>query len=91
MRFRKYKGIRLSYEKQGLIYFTCRTYREQPAKVQEKILTLCEKASRENPYALFVLLTTDQSTTAIAMKFNISSENTLYAARRRFYEMWGRL
>lgn len=90
MRFRKYKGIRLSYEKQGLIYFTCRTYYSQPPAVQEKILRLCTKASRENPYALFVLLTTGKNTTAVALQFNIASENTLYNARRRFYEQWDR-
>ena len=90
MNFRKYRGIRLSYEKQGLIYFTCRTYRFQPPEVQKKILRLCEKASRENPYALFCLLTSGKSTTNIALRFQIASENTLYNARRRFYEGWYR-
>ena len=90
MRFRKYKGIHLSYEKQGFIYFTCRTYNLQPPRVQEKILRLCVRSSRENPYALFVLLTTGKNTVEVAMKFNIASENTLYNARRRFYELWDR-
>lgn len=89
MNFRKYKGIRLSYEEQGLIHFICRNYRKMPAEIQLKILDLCELSSRENPYALFCLLTEGKSTTSVAQRFCIASESTLYEARKRFYDGWG--
>ena len=88
MKFKKCRSIRLSYERQGLIFFTCRTYRDQPPAVQRKILRLCQQASRENPYALYLMLVTGQSPCRLAQDFHLA-ENTLYQARKRFYESWG--
>ena len=38
---RKMRGIQLSYEQQGLVYFICRTFPLQPHQTQDKILRLC--------------------------------------------------
>lgn len=88
MRFRKYRGMSLTYEQQGLVFFICRNYEEQPKKIQEKILRLCQSEGGSNPYALFLLLTTGQSVQSIMEQFKIASETTMYDARNRFYRAW---
>ena len=36
--FKKRRGIRIPYEKQGLIYFNCVNYKDMPEDIQNKIL-----------------------------------------------------
>ena len=88
MRFRKYRGMRLTYEQQGLVYFTCRNYRNMPQQTQKKVLRLCQSEGGNNPYALFLLLTTGRSVQSLMGQFKIASESTLYEARNRFYRAW---
>ena len=88
MGFKKRRGVRRPYDEQGLIYFTCKTYRLQPAEIQEKIRVLCERAGGENAEALFVFLTTHMSWQRILEEYHIGSETTLYRAAKRFYEGW---
>ena len=88
MGFKKRRGVRRSYDEQGLIYFTCKCYRLQPECVQKKILALCERAGGENAEALFVFLTTHVSRERILEEYHIGSETTLYRAVKRFFEGW---
>lgn len=88
MRFRKYRGMRLTYEQQGLVFFTCRNYPRLPQEQQKKILRLCQRVGRNNPYALFLLLTTDRSVQSLMAQFKLGSESTLYEARNSFYRLW---
>ena len=87
--FKKRRGVRLPYDMQGLIYFTCKTYRSQPQEVQEKILRLCQRAGGQNAEALFVFLTTHTPMQEILDRYHIGCHKTVYLASRRFFEMWG--
>lgn len=87
MSFRKMKGVKVPYNRQGLIYFTCRDYKRQPGWMQEKIQRLCESAGGEYAPALFELVTRDASVTKIALKYHCD-ESAIYRVRRKFYESW---
>ena len=39
--FRKLRGVKLPYNTQGYIYFTCVTFSQQPPEIQNKIEQLC--------------------------------------------------
>ena len=85
--FRKLKGVKLSYERQGFVRFTCLTYHEQPTKVQNKILNLCIQSAEEKYQALFELMTTRNTVVSVSLKHCIS-ETTLYNVRQKFYHSW---
>ena len=87
MRFKKLRGIDLPEEQQGLIRYTCLNWRTQPVWVQEKIRYICEQCAGAYQHALFEVMTTNRSITAIAMEHALS-ESLLYAMRKRFYESW---
>ena len=86
--FKKRRGIKLSYNKQGLIYFACMNYDDMPEHIQQKILNLCKDVGREYAEVLFQVVTNSNETIrSLALKYNIS-ETQLYYYRRRFYEEW---
>lgn len=86
--FKKMRGIKLTYDEQGLIYFICRNIRKQPQRVQDKILSLCvDVAGAEYYQALYAVLTTEDSIRSIAISFCVS-ESQLYRLRKMFYEKW---
>ena len=87
MGFKKMRGIDLPEEQQGLIRYTCLNWRTQPVWVQEKIRYICEQCAGAYQHALFEVMTTNRSITAIAMEHALS-ESLLYAMRKRFYESW---
>lgn len=87
MGFKKLRGIDLPEEQQGLIRYTCLNWRTQPVWVQEKIRYICEQCAGAYQHALFEVMTTNRSITAIAMEHALS-ESLLYAMRKRFYESW---
>lgn len=85
--FRKLRGVKLPYIRQGLIRFTCLNYAEQAPDVREKIDRLCAAAGGDYASALFDVMCTGSSIVAISMRHHVS-ESTLYRARVRFYAMW---
>lgn len=86
--FKKKRGIKIPYNKQGLIYFTCMNIRSQPAETQEKIKRLCREVAGDYYDALFAMLTDDtKNVNAVSMKYYIS-ESQLYLYRKKFYEAW---
>ncbi len=85
--FKKRRGIKLPYKKQGLIYFTCLDIRNQPQTTQEKIESLCEDIGGEYKDALYEVMTSERSVRSIALDRYVS-ESTLYALRKKFYEAW---
>lgn len=87
MGFKKLRSIDLPEEQQGLIRYTCLNWRTQPVWVQEKIRYICEQCAGAYQHALFEVMTTNRSITAIAMEHALS-ESMLYAMRKRFYESW---
>ncbi len=79
--------MKVPYQQQGLIYFTCRTYADQPKDIRDKIDSLCACVGGEYERALFAVLTSPKSIRLIALDEHVS-ESTLYKLRRRFYESW---
>lgn len=78
------KNIPLSYERQGYIYFCCKSYGRLPERQKQKIR---DTAAREcGPYAEPVMrfVTGDEGAAAICASAYIS-DMTLYRAVRRFY------
>lgn len=87
MGFRFRKGLGISYDKQGLIFFTSRTYDEQNERVRRKIEQLCQAAAGEHWRALLCYVTTNAGTVVVCQRYHIS-EATLCRAVRRYYRLW---
>ena len=87
--FKKMRGCKKSEREQGLIHYTCLDYKNQPRWMQQKIDRLCLQAGGQYASALKTLLLNADRWTCerVAMDYYISA-NTLWAARRRFYNMW---
>ena len=86
--FKKRRGIKLSYNKQGLIYFTCMNYKDMPDYIKEKIIDLCEDVGKEYSEVLFKVVTdSNRSIRSLSMEYHIS-EMSLYRYRKKFYEAW---
>jgi hypothetical protein len=86
--FKKRRGIKLPYNKQGLIYFTCVNHMDMPEDVQQKIVNLCAEIGKEHAEALYRVVTDDaKSIRNLSMEYHIS-ETQLYYYRKKFYELW---
>jgi glutathione peroxidase-family protein len=85
--FKKMRGVRIPYTKQGIIYFTCRDYADQSTRVQQKIDNLCMEVAGEHYAALRDILITGKSIRQISFEQYIE-ERTLYRLRKKFYEKW---
>ena len=86
--FKKRRGIRLPYNKQGLIYFTCVNIADMPDEVQQKIKKLCEVVGKDYADVLYKVVTdSNRSIRSLSMEYHIS-ETQLYHYRKKFYEMW---
>ena len=87
--FRKLRGVKLPYNTQGYIYFTCVTFSQQPPEIQNKNEQLCLELGGAYAGALFEVLTKagQYSVERIATDHFISAA-TLYRLRRKFYEKW---
>lgn len=86
--FKKLRSIHIPYNTQGLIYFTCLNYKNQPFEIQRKINNLCLEVAGEHYRALFALMTDDtRSVRSVAIEHYIS-ETQLYYYRKKFYENW---
>ena len=87
MSFRKLQGIRLPEEKQGLIRYTCLTYRDQPEHIQRKIRRLCQEYGGLHGAALWEVMCTNESVVSISVRHYVS-ESAIYRMRKDFYENW---
>ena len=86
--FKKRRGIKLPYNKQGLIYFTCVNIDDMPEDVQQKIEKLCKEVGKEYSDVLYKVVTdSTRSIRSLSMEYHIS-ETQLYHYRKKFYEMW---
>lgn len=86
--FKKRRGIKLPYNKQGLIYFTCVNYMDMPDEVKHKIINLCVEVGKEHAEALHKVVTdSTKSIRSLSMEYHIS-ETQLYYYRKKFYEEW---
>ena len=89
MGFRKLRGVSLPEEQQGLIRYICLNYDRAPERTREKIRRLCDTCGGAASEALWEVMCTKRSITAIAQAHYVS-ESTLYRARKHFYESWDR-
>lgn len=87
MGFKKLRGVDLPEEKQGLIRYTCLTYREQPSHVQRKILRLCREQGGDHSAALWEVMCTWENIAGISRRHHVDA-SVLYDARKRFFEAW---
>lgn len=86
--FKKHRSIKLPYNKQGFIYFTCVNVDEMPKEVRQKILNLCIEVAGENYKALYEVVSNDKkSISSISFEYFLS-EKKLYRLRKEFYEKW---
>lgn len=86
--FKKRRGIKLPYNKQGLIYFTCVNIDDMPEEVQNKIVDICNEVGGEYSDVLYKVVTdSNRSVRSLAIEYNISERN-LYRYRKKFYEAW---
>ena len=89
--FKKKRGIKLPYNKQGLIYFTCMNFKDAPEDVQKKILNLCTEVGKEDYKALFELITKPYKTMlSVSLEYNLS-EKRLWVMQKKFYETWDKV
>ena len=86
--FKKRRGIKLSYNKQGLIYFTCMNVADMPEEIHDKVKHLCKEVGKEHADVLYAVVTdSNKSIRSLAMEHHIS-ETQLYYYRKKFYESW---
>lgn len=86
--FKKRRGIRLPYNKQGLIYFTCMNINDMPENIQQKVLNLCVEVGQQDYKALYELLTNDNKSVLSISHEYFLNEKLLYKMRKEFYEKW---
>lgn len=84
--FKKRRGIKLPYNRQGLIYFVCMNIVDMPEEIQKKILNLSIEVGKDDYQALYEFLTNDRSSAvSVSLKYLIN-EKRLYRLRKEFYE-----
>lgn len=83
-RFKKMRSVKLPYEKQGFIYFTCMNYEELPDTVCAIFDKVCAEVGGKYRGELRELLITDKTAQEISMNHFIGLD-ALYRLRKRFY------
>ena len=82
--FKKMRGVKLPYRKQGLIYFVCANYADMPFCVREKIDQTCIETGEEYYAALHDVVTGKKSVKRAALECPCD-ETTLYRKRNDLY------
>ena len=83
--FKKRRGIKLPYNKQGLVHFACMDVKDMSESEVDKIKQICSDVAGEYAEALFTLVTNDKYTVdGVARIYYVSTSN-LYKYRRKFY------
>ena len=83
---KKRRGIKLPYNKQGLIYFTCINEKDMSDEDKEKLKKICmEVAGEEYAEALYAMVTDDKlNVDGVARRYHTSATR-LYKRRQKFY------
>lgn len=84
--FKQKRGIRLSYIQQGIVYFTCLNYKNEPADVRSGIIKLCREVAGEDYRALFDILTKDYVIIEGVARKNYITARRLCRYKEIFYE-----
>lgn len=83
--FRYKPSIKVSYNRQGYIYFVSLHCHELPQKAQKKIRQLCQDVGGDYAPALLERVTTSASVDTVC-KEHFLDRSTLDRAVRRYYE-----
>ncbi len=84
--FKRKRSIRLSYYRQGLIYFLCANYCSLPKLYRDAIDRICNETGGDYRDALFAVLTEkERNTSSVSMQYFVSNKR-LFNLRARFYE-----
>lgn len=83
--FRFHPSMGLSYERQGYIYFVCRSYSRLCRDDQERIRRAADNCCGEYADAVMRLVTSGDSYQRVAGEHYLST-NTLYRAVTEFYK-----
>lgn len=86
--FKKRRGIKLSYDEQGLIHFVCVNVEKMPEYVQNKIVRMCDEIGKEHAEVLYKVMTDSKRNIRTLAREYFISESQLYLYRKRFYESW---
>ena len=81
------KSYRMSYKKQGFIFFVCQNYNAQSPRMKKKILRLCSVIGQDNSKALFEALTGESSIELTAAKHFLSAR-FLYDLVHQVFRRW---
>lgn len=84
--FKKRRGIKLSYNKQGLIYFICMNVKDLSDEERNKVFNLCREIAGNDADALLEVLTCDWKTVEAIARSHYMSDKKLYRFRKEFYE-----
>lgn len=83
--FKKRRGIKLPYNKQGLIYFTGMNIKDMSDEVQQILYNLIKEVTEEHAEALYAFMTDDTGNVhAIEQKYYISASQ-VYEYREKLY------
>lgn len=82
--FKKMRGVKLPYKRQGLIYFVCANYADMPFSIQKTIDQLCIEIGAEYYQALRDVITGRKTAKCAAIDCPCN-EATLYRKRNEFY------
>lgn len=83
--FRYHRGMGVSYERQGYIYFVCRAFPRLCQREQQRIVSCAEKENGEYAAAVLDLVISGDSYQRVAGDHYISV-NTLYREVTKFYQ-----
>ena len=71
-------------EKQGLVYYTCRNYKDMPEYIQLQIKDVCNQVDKYNSEALLKFLITDNNK-MVTIDYYVSI-STLNRLRAKFFK-----
>ncbi|MBP3413310.1 MAG: hypothetical protein J6K89_08620 [Oscillospiraceae bacterium] len=90
MKFKKIRGVRLSYEQQGLIFFALANYKTQPLAQRRRIDNLIREVCRGDPAyegALRAWLLDGRPFEVVSAESFVNAA-TLGRLRKKLYESW---
>ncbi len=82
--FKQKKGINLSYDEQGLVYFVCKNEKKLSETTQKAILDTAQRVADEDYKPLYLLLTGKRELAKVSEEYYMT-EKRLARLRERFY------
>ena len=89
-KFKFMPSYKMSYTQQGVVFFACQNFRNQPKELQDEIraiATVCGGGDGMKRKAILTYMTTRISWRECCDRHYIS-DATLDRLRRRFYQLW---